>query len=136
MKPYLYPAFSLILLKVIILFRMFKLRVADLKTGNVHPKYFKLYDNDHSLRKETIYTARNFDNLFQLPMLFYFTIAVIIGLKAQSKFTLYTSWAFVISRYLHSYVHVTKNKLNPRLGLYTFGWFCILAIWINLLVKV
>lgn len=135
MKEYLYPAFALVVLKVIILMRMFLLRVSNLKKGNVSPHYFKHYSGEHNLTREAVYTARNFDNLFQLPTLFYFTVAMIIFFKVKSNVALVLTWAFVATRYAHSLIHVTKNRLNQRASIYGFGWIIIIALWIILLLK-
>ncbi len=114
---------------------MFVLRVKNVKEGKVSPHYFKLYSGENQLDKQTVYTSRNFDNLFQLPTIFYATIAIIIALRLEEQILIILAWAFAISRYLHSYIHVTKNKIQPRVFVYALGWFIMLTIWIIILIK-
>jgi hypothetical protein len=135
MKQYLYPAFSLIILKMIIMTRMFLLRKKNVKEGKVSPHYFKLYSGENQLDKQTVYTERNFNNLFQLPGVFYGTMAILLALKIENQLALIMCWVFAVSRYAHSYVHVTRNRISPRLTLYATGWGCILILWLVILIK-
>ena len=80
-----------------------------------------------------IVLERHVDNQFQLPILFLVTGVLAITLKNQSPLIITLSWAFIASRFVHSYIHLGKNNILKRAAVYGLGWVFIVAIWILLL---
>ena len=53
---------------------------------------------------------------------------------ADNVVTAFLAWAFVLSRYVHSYVHITSNRLRHRRPIWITGFFLLIALWIWLAV--
>lgn len=68
----------------------------------------QLNDVDESL----IVCGRNFYNQFQLPMLFFILVLFWSVYAVNNLFLLMASWGFVITRYGHSYIHLTTNNVK------------------------
>ncbi len=75
-----------------------------------------------------------FDNQFQLPVLFYAGCAIALYLGAGWLEVL-LGWAFVASRYVHAYIHVTDNHVIRRFTAYVTGLGLLIVLWIDLAVR-
>ena len=75
-----------------------------------------------------------FDNQFQLPVLFY----VGAGLALYFGPTLIEvglAWLFVITRYVHAFVHITDNHVVRRFAAYFAGLALLCVFWLDLIVR-
>jgi hypothetical protein len=75
-----------------------------------------------------------FNNQFQLPVLFYVACLVAIGFGA-TLFEVLLALAFVVSRYVHAYIHVTSNDVVRRFSAYVAGLVVLCLFWADLLVR-
>jgi len=74
--------------------------------------------------------ARNLVNQFELPMLFY-VVCILFNITSGATYlALAVAWLFVISRYIHAFVHVTSNRLMVRQRLFLFGFICVVVLWV------
>jgi hypothetical protein len=73
---------------------------------------------------------KNIANQFELPVLFHVACIVIYLIDADNIVTLSLAWAFVATRYIHSYVHVTSNQLRYRAPAFAIGLLFVLILWI------
>lgn len=75
-----------------------------------------------------------FDNQFQLPVLFYVGagLALYFG---PTLFEVALVWLFVISRYLHAFVHITDNHVVRRFTAYFIGLVLLCAFWLDLVIR-
>ncbi|HEV2517540.1 MAG TPA: MAPEG family protein [Devosia sp.] len=75
-----------------------------------------------------------FDNQFQLPVLFYIGagLALYFG---PTLFEVVLAWLFVVSRYIHAFVHVTDNHVIRRFAAYFAGLLLLCVYWLDLLVR-
>lgn len=75
-----------------------------------------------------------FDNQFQLPVLFYVGagLALYFG---PTLFEVVLAWLFVVSRYIHAFVHVTDNHVIRRFSAYFAGLVLLCVYWLDLLVR-
>jgi len=74
--------------------------------------------------------ARNIVNNFELPMLFHAAILALYLTNAVSYPQLALAWLFIASRYLHSVIHLTYNKVTHRALSFFVGVFALTAMWI------
>lgn len=108
------------------------IRIQAVKTRQVSPKYFKTYLGD-TLPERIQVVERHYDNQFQLPLLFFITIAVHLTIGRADYSTLAMAWAFVASRLIHSWIHLGSNYLPKRAAAFALGWVLIILLWIQLL---
>lgn len=79
-------------------------------------------------------TTRNFNNQFEIPVLFYVVCTLYISLNIESLVAIVLAWTFVALRFLHSYIHLTYNHVLHRMSVFSLSFLCVIAMWINLLV--
>lgn len=97
----------------------------------VSVKYFRIYDmRDGEPPEFVVRMARHYDNMMQVPLLFLITgvVCLIYGLHGWIPVTF--GWIFVVSRVLHTYVHLGSNNVLKRAGFFAIGWLCILVLWV------
>lgn len=129
----LYAMFAMVLLTFGVAFRLLFLRIKGVKSGKVKIGQFRL--NNGEIPTDIILAARNYSNLFEVPTLFYIsgTIAIVMDVESVSLTTF--AWLFVLSRLIHSWIHLTYNNVIHRLWAFMAGNFCVLAMWGLLLLS-
>jgi hypothetical protein len=131
----IYPMAAMVLLTAFVLVRMYRSRVAAIRSGQIDVNYYRLHQG--ALEPEQVQkVVRHFANLFEAPTLFY--VACLAGMVAGVVDTalLAIAWAYVAARYLHAFVHLGLNKLRLRRNIYGIGWLVLLVMWVYLVVKV
>lgn len=123
----LYPMFAMILLTFAVAIYLFSLRVKAVKAGEMRLSQFRL--NTGETPDAMAQAARNYTNLFEVPMLFYTAGAIAIALGIQVPALIITAWIFVIARVAHSWIHLTSNNVINRLRAYMLGNVCVLVMW-------
>lgn len=78
--------------------------------------------------------ANAYSNQFELPVLFFVAGGLLIWLGA-GWWEAALCWAFVISRGVHAYIHVTTNHVFNRFKAYAAGVGVIALIWLTLGVR-
>jgi len=74
------------------------------------------------------------DNQFQLPVLFH--VACLLSLAFGSgPLEVVLALAFVLSRYVHAFIHVTSNHVIRRFWAYTAGLALLCGLWLVLVVR-
>lgn len=118
----------MVLLTFVVLIKLFRSRVAAVKSGDATAAYYKTYQDGVEPR-ETAQLSRHFVNLFESPTLFY--VACIAGMLVGQNETvlLVLAWLYVVLRVAHAVVHIGKNKLPPRIGTYFLSWLVMLGMW-------
>lgn len=129
-----YPMFAMAMLTIGVGLYLFSMRVRMSKSGLVDPRVFKL-NKSKDLPDVLIQTANNFSNLFEVPVLFYVACITAVVTQHQSLAMQVLAWLFVISRLAHTYIHLTKNKIIPRLIAFISGVLLVSIMWILLLLQ-
>ena len=131
----LLPMVGMIFLTFGVMLWMLKLRYrAVLKDGLDH-RYFRLY-KDAELPDYLIKITQHFHNLLEVPPLFYTAMILLVALNATDTFYVLLSWAFLISRLVHSYIHTTSNRLMLRKNAFIVSIVILMVIWIRVGITV
>jgi hypothetical protein len=128
------PMLAVVLLTFIAFVRMAAGRAAAVKQGQ-DPNYYKA----HLGRPEpeaTIVAVRHYNNLFELPVLFYAGCLTAFVLGAVTIWTLVFAWGYVLVRVIQSAVHLSSNNTSHRGGAFVLGVLFMLALWINLALAI
>lgn len=131
-KPLLLPLLAQVALTFIIMTSMYRGRVAEMKLKGIHPQRIKTREKSRHFLTNSAPASDNFSNLFELPVLFYTAILLTLILMMQDSILVILAWAFVISRYLHSFIHVTYNRVTHRFYIFLLSSFVLLAYWVRL----
>ena len=78
---------------------------------------------------ENVAAADNFRNLFEVPVLFYALVPLVLLTGAGSGTLLGLAWAYVALRVLHSAIHLTYNRVLHRFAAYLASTLCLFAMW-------
>jgi hypothetical protein len=114
---------------------VFYTRVTHARKGLIKVGYYRTMDAEKYNPPEYLVRAgRHYDNLMQLPMLFFATVAIALAVKVESTLILSAAWLFVVSRVAHTLIHLGSNHVIKRMSAFFFGWFCILAMWLAILI--
>jgi hypothetical protein len=73
-KPLLLPLLAQVALSFIIMSSMYRTRIAEMKTKQIHPQQIKSRSKSKELLTDSASASDNYSNLFELPVLFYTAI--------------------------------------------------------------
>jgi len=137
MKPelILLPVFTLILLTFGIMFWMARLRFKAVGEKAVPPRYFKTFEGNVAMPEQLSKVTRNFHNLMEIPVLFYVVIAFILILGKVDAVYIYLAWAYTVTRFIHSIVHVSYNYVIHRLFVFFISCLLLMIIWARLFLQ-
>ncbi len=131
----LFPIFALVFLTFGIGIWLGFMRFASVRRGDLSPKYFKL-NRGGKLPEYLAKVNNNYDNLYALPILFY-VVSILLLVTAKVETTqLVLAWGFVASRYVHSYIHTTSNRLMHRMRIFFFGTVILIAMWVLFFIRI
>jgi len=80
--------------------------------------------------------AANQRNQFELPVLFYAVVAFALVTKAVDILMLVLAWLFVLTRIVHTAIHIGPNKVFWRTPAFTLGFLVLVAMWLKLFMHV
>lgn len=130
MKNYLiyWPVLAQIAIPMGVLLLNAKRKAADRAAGIVDAK--KSAMSNVAWSKPVVLTSNNLANQSQLPVLFYVMCLILAAINGVTYITLGLAWAFVISRYIHAYAHVTNNYIPVRFGAFLVGALVLLVLFV------
>ncbi|MCB9091512.1 MAG: MAPEG family protein [Halobacteriovoraceae bacterium] len=127
--PILYPMFAQVLLIYCVLLYMLLGRKKSIRRGELDIRYFKTYDfGDVPAKIKQM--SRHFTNLFEIPVLYFTACLIALIRDIQNPLVIWLAWFFVLARVIHSFIHLGKNKIYPRLIAYASCVVINLLIWI------
>jgi hypothetical protein len=131
----LWPAFALVALTLMIVMRLARQRFAAVKAGRVDPRFYKVFRGDGE-PEAVAATARNLLNLYEMPTLFYAGTAIAFAAGQSGALLVTLAWSYVALRFLHSAIHLGRNKVLWRFRVFAASWLVLLAYWLALAVGV
>jgi hypothetical protein len=136
-KLHIFPVIALVFLTFGIMVLMWKRRFAAIRSGKIPAGFFKDFQQREPflIPEEVQIASRNYANLFEVPVLFYAYILALVYCDKADNVSLFLSWLFVLSRYAHSYVHVTTNRLMHRARIFAVGSFIMILLWGRLFLQ-
>ena len=129
----LLPLFVEVLLTLGLVSWLGFLRKGDIESG-VRPESIAL--REPNWRRGTLQVAYSYANQFELPVLFYvLTILALITKQADLLFVI-LAWIFVLTRFVHAYVHTTNNVVLRRGMWFGVGAIVLLIMWLIFIVRI
>ena len=122
------PAVAMALLTFVVWWRMYFLRIGQMKRERIHPQAVAT-SAQLSAKLTDSRAADNFRNLFELPVLFYAALVVAQTAGRVSLPLLALAWLFVALRVVHSWIQCTYNKVMHRFYAYIAGGMVLWAMW-------
>ena len=84
-----------------------------------------------SVPERVIVTTRAFNNMFEIPVLFYVAGTLSLALNQVSIFSFILAWGFVFSRVIHTWIHLSYNHVLHRMNAYWVGLVLVLILWME-----
>ncbi len=122
------PGLAMVALTFIVLGVMFRRRVAQMKRDRIHPQKVATSQQAAALYSD-VAPADNYRNLFEMPVLFYFALAVAAISQQTGPLVLGLAWAYVAARVLHSVIHCSYNKVMHRFRAFALSVFVLISLW-------
>ncbi|MCI5107498.1 MAG: MAPEG family protein [Pseudomonadales bacterium] len=129
----LYPMFMMVMLTYVVMLITVRVRTSSVRKGEVPISYFSIFQGDN-IPDMVHKTNRHFDNLFEMPVLFYVAGLLYIALDINQPFVINCAWAFVVSRIIHTCIHLGYNNILHRLLVFAIGNLCVLAMWVSIIM--
>lgn len=131
----LYPVFVQVLLVYAVAMLMSRARRRAIKT----PDRETLRDvamGKFAWPDDAAKCAANYTNQFEFPVLFYAVVAFALIVKGADTIMIALAWAFVLSRVLHTYIHIGSNRVKIRAPVFMLGALLVLIMWVKLFLHV
>ncbi len=127
----LYPAMAMALLTFGVGMLLLRARIVAVRNGSLNPAYFQ-YNRGAKLPGTLIRVEQNYSNQFELPVLFYALVGLLYTSQSTGYIELGLLWGFVLSRFVHSLVHIQLNRLLWRRNSFLVGFMLLFTCWLLL----
>lgn len=125
----IYPMAAMVLLTFYVLLRMFMARLSAIKNKQVAMEHFKTYATpSHELPPMMIYTQRCYNNLLEMPILFYAACLTAMFTQLTGTLMLVLAWLYVACRIIQAMLHL-RGKVRFRMYSFMMSIVCLLAMW-------
>ena len=131
-KPLLLPLLIQVGLTFVVWFRLYQLRIAEMTKKQIHPQQLSTREKGRQLLVDSVAPANNLMNLFEMPVLFYSAIMLALLLMWQDPLMVIFSWLYVSLRIIHSFIHLTYNKVIHRFWAYALSCGVLFGMWVRL----
>jgi len=131
-KPLLLPLLAQILLTFIVLYVMGRQRVDEARKKKIHPQKTDVRSRSRELFKDAEAASDNYHNQFESPVLFYVAIMLTLMLMVQDSIIVLLAWLYVGLRYVHSFIHITYNRVMHRFFVFVASSVALFALWLRL----
>jgi hypothetical protein len=96
----------------------------DMATGEAALRYFQPVEMP----------ANNLANLFEMPVMFFALVPLLMLTAQVSAAQVVLAWVFVAARVAHSVIHIATKKVPLRFLAYLASCAVLLAMWIGFFV--
>lgn len=129
------PMLALMFWTLCVALYLLTLRIRAVRQGEASLGYFRLYTDTHKAPPaKAIAAARHYDNLFQMPVLFYIACVTTLALGLPGAPIL--AWGYVLARVIHGLIHMGYNNVLHRLIAFMAGNLLLIAIWVIIALQV
>lgn len=122
------PGLAMVAVTFVVLIVMFRRRVAQMKRDRVRPQQVATSQQAAALYAD-VAPADHFRNLFEMPVLFYFALAVAAITGQVGPWVLGLAWAYVATRIVHGVIQCSYNRVMHRFRAFAASAFVLLALW-------
>jgi hypothetical protein len=122
------PVFALVALVLVVWLLMVVVRNVATIRGLAPPRYYEAYTGP--VPEDWIERpARTFNNLMQVPTLFYVVCTLMLVTQHSDRAQLAYAWLFVALRALHAVVYIGWNPLPYRFATWIMASVTLFTLW-------
>jgi len=122
------PVIALVLLTAVVWVRLYVERIRELKQRRIDPQSLAT-SASAGQTMQRVQASDNFRNLFEVPVLFYALCAVLASAQHVSSFFVIGAWVYVALRCIHSFIHLTYNRVMHRFAVYVLSTVILFVLW-------
>ncbi|WP_455203761.1 MAPEG family protein [Kaarinaea lacus] len=126
----LLPLLAMVLLTAMVWITMYYTRIKEIFRKKIAVQSLANHTAGQKQLQRVAGPSDNLINLFEMPVLFYAAILTAYTIEFNSVALLYLAWIYVILRYIHSFIHVTYDKVIHRFSVYFTSSMVLWAMWI------
>jgi len=134
---FILPLCIMVFINIFLTYRLLFLAGVFIKKKDISINQFQLYEGTFP---DKLYSARyQFQNMFEVPILFYLLCLLHINLNIYSIFDIYLAWGFVIFRFIHFLIRLQNQKdlnIRPRTLTFVLSLIILTVAWINFFIEV
>lgn len=130
----LWPTIALALLIFAVWFVLLRRRFAHIAANPPTAKTFADGESTAHYFRPVERPARNLSNLFEMPVLYFALVPLLMLTGEVSAGQIALAWIFVVLRALHSVVHIGPNAVRLRARLYIASCAVLAAMWLGFAV--
>jgi hypothetical protein len=123
-----WPVIAQVLLVLAVAVRMYLARVGEMRSRRVRPQAIAT-SQTAAEALHNVAAADNFRNLFETPVLFFAVCGALAITDTVTPLQLGLAWNYVGLRAIHSFIHVTYNRVTHRFMAYLASLACLFAMW-------
>ncbi len=121
------PVFLHVLLTFVVGAFTLQARIEAVRKGKARLKEIAL--NTNAWPEKSLKLGNNLNNQFQVPVIWYACCALLLVTGKADWVAVALSWAFIVTRILHSLEHSGRNVIMRRMPLFLAGYACVIAMW-------
>ena len=126
----LMPAIALVAVTFVVWLGMYFTRLRYMRIHRIDPNDLGTRERAAKLLEAVSGPSDNLKNLFELPVLFYLLIVLLLDTGHANANFVSAAWAFVALRTLHSAIHCTYNDVTHRFTVYVMSSLVLWGMWI------
>lgn len=126
----LMPAIALVAVTFVVWLGMYFTRLRYMRINRIDPNAVATRERAARLLEAVSGPSDNLKNLFELPVLFYLLIVLLLDTGHANANFVSAAWAFVALRTLHSAIHCTYNDVTHRFTVYMMSSLVLWGMWI------
>jgi hypothetical protein len=127
------PLFVQVALTFGLLIWMGALRIRSVSGGAVHVREIAL--GEPGWPKQATKVANAYHNQFQLPLLFYLLVVLVLLVAPGTPWMVVLAWLYVATRLVHTLIQVTTNNVPRRFFAFTAGMAILAVMWLIFLAE-
>lgn len=127
----IWPVFAMVALTFAVWFTLFVQRVAHMKRVPARPEDLASGDASRRYFEPVEMSANNLANLFEMPVLFYALVPLLVIAGQATAAQVVLAWLFVLARVAHSVIHIARARVPVRFMAYLASCAVLAAMWIG-----
>lgn len=124
----LLPCCAMIGITAVVWVWLFFERAGEMRSRRIAPQAIAT-SRQASKTLRNVNASDNFNNLFEVPVLFYVLCTLLFVTQLVTPFLVMSAWVFVALRALQSLIHCTYNRVMHRFPVYLLSTFILFAMW-------
>lgn len=128
MTDILYPAAALVALTAVVWVRLYIDRIGEMREKRIDAQDLATAAaTAQALRR--VQASDNLRNLFEVPVLFYALCALVVAKGVNAPDLVLGAWVYVGLRCIHSFIHITYNRVMHRFVVYAASTVLLFTLW-------